>query len=38
MEVASTPMRLETRGGATVAVTDEPLPTLSAEQVRQTRR
>ena len=30
----ATPMRLVRRGKGTVAVTDEPLPTLSAEDVR----
>ena len=34
LEPAATPMRLERRGKGLVATTDEPLPSLSAEDVR----
>lgn len=36
IEVPPTPMRLERRGKALVAVTDVPMPPLSAELVRDT--
>jgi AbrB family looped-hinge helix DNA binding protein len=36
IEVAATPMRLERRGDAVVAVPLEPLPPLTANQVRET--
>ena len=36
IEIAPTPMRLEKRGKGVVAVADTPLPTLTAEQVRDT--
>jgi len=36
IEVPATPMRLERREGVPVAASDAPLPTLTAEAVRQT--
>jgi AbrB family looped-hinge helix DNA binding protein len=36
IEVAATPMRLEDRDGVVVAVPLEPLPPLTADQVRET--
>jgi AbrB family looped-hinge helix DNA binding protein len=36
IEIAPTPMRLEKRGRGVVAVPEEPLPALTAEQVRET--
>jgi AbrB family looped-hinge helix DNA binding protein len=36
IEIAPTPMRLEKRGKGVVAVPDTPMPTLTAEQVRDT--
>lgn len=36
IEVAATPMRLKRRGKGVVAVPDAELPTLTAEQVRDT--
>lgn len=36
MEPPPTPMRLEERRGHTVAVTDTEMPSLTAEQVRET--
>jgi AbrB family looped-hinge helix DNA binding protein len=36
IEVPPTPMRLERRGDVMVAVPDEPLPELTAEEVRAT--
>jgi AbrB family looped-hinge helix DNA binding protein len=36
IEVVATPMRLERRGETVVAVPLEPLPTLTADQVRET--
>jgi AbrB family looped-hinge helix DNA binding protein len=36
IEIAPTPMRLKKRGEGIVAVPDETLPTLTAEQVRDT--
>lgn len=36
IEVPPTPMRLERRGGHVVAVPERPLPTLTAEMVRET--
>ncbi len=36
IEIAPTPMRLEKRGKGVVAVAGTPLPTLTAEQVRDT--
>ena len=35
-ETAATPMRLEDREGGVVAVANEALPPLTAEQVRET--
>jgi AbrB family looped-hinge helix DNA binding protein len=36
IEHPATPMRLEKRGGRLVAVTDQPLPPLTSELVRET--
>jgi len=36
IEIAPTPMRLEKRGRGLVAVPDEELPALTADQVRET--
>jgi AbrB family looped-hinge helix DNA binding protein len=36
IEVPATPMRLERQGDSLVAVTDVPMPTLTAETVRAT--
>lgn len=36
IEIAPTPMRLEKRGRGLVAVSDEKLPALTADQVRET--
>jgi AbrB family looped-hinge helix DNA binding protein len=36
IEIAPTPMRLEKRGKGLVAVPEEELPALTAEQVRET--
>lgn len=36
IEVPPTPMRLEQRGGHLAAVPERPLPTLTAEMVRET--
>ena len=36
IEIASTPMQLKKRGKGMVAVPDEDLPPLSADQVRET--
>jgi AbrB family looped-hinge helix DNA binding protein len=36
IEIAPTPMRLEKRGKGVVAVPEEELPALTAEQVRET--
>jgi AbrB family looped-hinge helix DNA binding protein len=36
IEIAATPMRLQKRGKGVVAVPDAELPTLTAEQVRET--
>ena len=36
IEIAPTPMQLKKRGKGMVAVPDEPLPELTAEQVRDT--
>ena len=36
IEIASTPMRLQKRGKGVVAVPDAELPTLTADQVRET--
>jgi AbrB family looped-hinge helix DNA binding protein len=36
IEVAPTPMRLKRRGKGVIAVPDDELPTLTAEQVRET--
>ena len=36
IDIAPTQMRLEKRGKGVVAVADTPLPTLTAEQVRDT--
>ncbi len=36
IEIAATPMNLHRRGKGVVAVPETPLPTLTAEQVRET--
>jgi AbrB family looped-hinge helix DNA binding protein len=36
IEIAATPMRLKKRGKGVVAVPDDDLPVLTAEQVRET--
>jgi AbrB family looped-hinge helix DNA binding protein len=36
IEHSATPMRLETRGGRLVAVTDQSMPALTSELVRET--
>ena len=36
IEIAATPMRLKKRGKGVIAVPDDDLPVLTAEQVRET--